>query len=595
MPIMDKVKRAAAAGAGGAAAGSSTASGAAAGSTARSVSSAGASSSSGKPCNAAGPAGGGSGIGSSPSNGKQKEVVGNGGTSGGSACRQGVGSWAAMAAALPAAIGATDDDDDDLKRAIAESMRMAHELQEAALTTPGARVEAGMVVVPNVGDAAPLSILEAEYAAGDHGALWAAKLRSLSARYMAIRRVRGDGNCFYRSLWMGYMERLLALPVAERRRFWEEDVPGLVSTLRVHLPDDERRREFVTLGETFARSACALCNVPDSAPDSAAGAAGAAVAALLAAARRSDESREALRWLRLLTSARMRSEKEVYAPLAISYISYGAGVGAGAAGGGNEGGTDLDTFCTREVETMGVEADEPQIQALATALNVVVRVEYLVPRGPHRHVVCGLRAARAALAPAAAAAAEGSAAEGAAEETPRPTPGMAADASESLVGCRLAACVLYRPGHYDVLTPRNWDDPALLDGTDQGRAEPLTDQLASQPEVPPPPSVEASPGAAASTGAAASRVAGASRAQHEEERAQQLELLLSFAPDASDEARARALDAARAAQRLPSYNGLDSMPVHVSLIEHAAALLFDPKEVDRLLRIARGPIPSSRA
>ena len=493
-----------------------------------------------------------------------------------------------MAAALPAAIGATDDDDDDLKRAIAESMRMAHELQEAALTTPGARVEAGMVVVPNVGDAAPLSILEAEYAAGDHGALWAAKLRSLSARYVAIRRVRGDGNCFYRSLWMGYMERLLALPVAERRRFWEEDVPGLVSTLRVHLPDDERRREFVTLGETFARSACALCNVPDSAPDSAAGA---AVAALLAAARRSDESREALRWLRLLTSARMRSEKEVYAPLA---ISYGAGVGAGAAGGGTEGGTDLDTFCTREVETMGVEADEPQIQALATALNVVVRVEYLVPRGPHRHVVCGLRAARAALAPAAAAAAEGSAAEGAAEETPRPTPGMAADASESRVGCRLAACVLYRPGHYDVLTPRNWDDPALLDGTDQGRAEPLTDQLASQPEVSPPPSVEASPGAAASTGAAASRVAGASRAD-DDDHSQQLELLLSLAPDVSEEACARALDAARAAQRLPSYNGLDRMPVHVSLIEHAAALLFDPEEVDRLLRIARGPIPSSRA
>jgi hypothetical protein len=62
----------------------------------------------------------------------------------------------------------------------------------------------------------------------------------------------------------------------------------------------------------------------------------------------------------------------------------------------------------------------------------------------------------------------------------------------------------------------------------------------------------------------------------------------SLAPDASDEARARALDAARVAQRLPSYNGLEDMQADVSLIEHAAALLFDPKEVDRLLRIARG-------
>jgi hypothetical protein len=119
--------------------------------------------------------------------------------------------------------------------------------------------------------------------------------------------------------------------------------------------------------------------------------------------------------------------------------------------------------------------------------------------------------------------------------------------------------------------------------------EPLMDKPTSQPELPvlPPPSVEASASAAASTGAAASRVAGASR-DDDDDHSQQLELLLSLAPDASDEARARALDAARAAQRLPSYNRLEDMQADVSLIEHAAALLFDPEEVDRLLRIARG-------
>ena len=120
------------------------------------------------------------------------------------------------------------------------------------------------------------------------------------------------------------------------------------------------------------------------------------------------------------------------------------------------------------------------------------------------------------------------------------------------------------------------------------------DKPASQPESPvlPMASVEASAGAAASTGAATSRVAGASRAD-DDDHSQQLELLLSLAPDVSEEARARALDAARAAQRLPTYNGLDRMQGDLreplSLIEHAAALLFDPKEVDRLLRIARGP------
>ena len=75
---------------------------------------------------------------------------------------------------------------------------------------------------------------------------------------------------------------------------------------------------------------------------------------------------------------------------------------------------------------MGVEADEPQVQALASALGLRVRVEYLnaqsVPWsercGPHRHVVCG---------PAAAGKAKS-----------RPL---------------LAACLLFRPGHYDVLLP----------------------------------------------------------------------------------------------------------------------------------------------
>ena len=63
----------------------------------------------------------------------------------------------------------------------------------------------------------------------------------------------------------------------------------------------------------------------------------------------------------------------------------------------------------------------------------------------------------------------------------------------------------------------------------------------------------------------------------DEQRASHLERLRAFAPDAADEARARALDAALAATRLPSYHA--GLP----MLEHAIALLFEPEEVERIL------------
>ena len=256
--------------------------------------------------------------------------------------------------------------DADLKRAIEESLRMSNAQQEAALAMPGARVEGGVIIPPDVGDSSDLSALEAEYANGPRAELWAAKLRTLGRRYRAMRRVRGDGNCFYRSLWMGYMERLCGLGADEQRRFWAEVVPQCTSSMVAHLPDEQRRAEFADLGEKFAASVRAIVE------------AAAPAEALVHAARRTAESRGLLRWLRLLTSARIRSEADLY-----EHVAMGA--------------ADLHTWCDLEVEQMEVEADEPQVQALSTALGIAVRVEYLDSKavtwsaraGPHRHVVCG--------------------------------------------------------------------------------------------------------------------------------------------------------------------------------------------------------------
>jgi hypothetical protein len=98
--------------------------------------------------------------------------------------------WA-VAAAVPAVAVATPGPsvdssammDLELKWAIQESLRLSSAQQEAARAIPGAHFESGVVVPPDVGDATPLSSLEAEYANSARADLWTSKLRALSARY----------------------------------------------------------------------------------------------------------------------------------------------------------------------------------------------------------------------------------------------------------------------------------------------------------------------------------------------------------------------------------------------------------------------------
>uniref|UniRef100_A0A7I4DW99 Ubiquitinyl hydrolase 1 n=1 Tax=Physcomitrium patens TaxID=3218 RepID=A0A7I4DW99_PHYPA len=60
-----------------------------------------------------------------------------------------------------------------------------------------------------VGDKEPLSVLEEEYKAGSP--VFLAKLLILKQSYGAIRRARGDGNCFFRSFMFSYLEHLLVI------------------------------------------------------------------------------------------------------------------------------------------------------------------------------------------------------------------------------------------------------------------------------------------------------------------------------------------------------------------------------------------------
>jgi hypothetical protein len=59
----------------------------------------------------------------------------------------------------------------------------------------------------------------AEYQEGN--AVFLLKINGLAASYDAIRRTRGDGNCFFRSFIFGYIENLVKTKDITERNRWE--------------------------------------------------------------------------------------------------------------------------------------------------------------------------------------------------------------------------------------------------------------------------------------------------------------------------------------------------------------------------------------
>ena len=314
---------------------------------------------------------------------------------------------------------------EQLRRAVAESMK-----------GKGA-VQAGELISKPL----PLSELAEEYAQGQRADLWRAKAHLLEGRYANIRRVRGDGNCFYRGFHVSWMERLLQLSPKEQSRVWLRLVPQATQQYQDSLPDGPLRAELETLGKGFAERTREMCEAARQEGGDAA-AAGNAEAALHRAVSDPAAMEQSLRWLRLLISAYMRKNSEEYEAFCA------------------DGSLSFDGFLKAQVETMGVEADQMQIMALTNALQLRVRVEYLddtnapwsVRGGVHRFEVCG-PATRSGPA-AAAEAREAAAAANPAGSVMPPSPLQMPQAP-------LVACLLFRPGHYDMLSPRSWEDPTL--------------------------------------------------------------------------------------------------------------------------------------
>ncbi|XP_010540436.1 PREDICTED: ubiquitin thioesterase otubain-like [Tarenaya hassleriana] len=200
--------------------------------------------------------------------------------------------------------------------------------------------------VPYVGDKEPLSSLAAEYQSGSPILL--EKIKILGSQYAAIRRTRGDGNCFFRSFMFSYLEHVL-----ETQDRAEVD--------RIKLNVEECRKTLQSLGYTdftfedfFALFLEQLDSILQGSEESI------NHDELVNRSRDQSVSDYIVMFFRFVTAGEIRKRAEFFEPFIVGLSN-----------------TTVDQFCKSSVEPMGEESDHIHITALSDALGVPIRVVYL--------------------------------------------------------------------------------------------------------------------------------------------------------------------------------------------------------------------------
>ncbi|CAL9202928.1 OVARIAN TUMOR DOMAIN-containing deubiquitinating enzyme 1-like [Musa acuminata AAA Group] len=246
-----------------------------------------------------------------------------------------------------------------------------------------------------VGHKEPLSSLVAEFQSGSP--IIQAKIKLLYDNYAALRRVRKDGNCFYRSFMFSYLEHIL-----ETQDTAEVD--------RILANIEQCRKAQLVLGdqeyrisEIFSLFIDLLKSVIQENDNS--------ISHELLLEKSCDQmfSDTVVLFFRMVTSGELRIRAEFFAPF--------AGVES----------TGMAKFCQDSVEMMGEDCDHVHITALCDALGVPTRVECLD---------------------------QSTSSSG--DLTPKhhdfiPMQSSASDAGNPPVP---RVTLLYRPGHYDILYPK---------------------------------------------------------------------------------------------------------------------------------------------
>jgi len=212
------------------------------------------------------------------------------------------------------------------------------------------------LMAPLMAELVPLSVLRAEYEGGSDA--FVKQIDFLLAQgYEGVRRSRGDGDCFYRSLIFAYIERI----------FSEQDrqlaVAKSISTLEnLLLKLAESGFEKTVIDDSWEIPRDLITGIVDPEPVSNSGKT-LTPAQLLEVFQDNTMSNYLAMFMRMVTSAQIRSDPEEYGPFL----------------------TDPDTgenmavreFCETFVEVLGKEADHVQVTAISRALKVNVKIAYL--------------------------------------------------------------------------------------------------------------------------------------------------------------------------------------------------------------------------
>mmetsp|Transcript_25309 Transcript_25309/g.70775 ORF Transcript_25309/g.70775 Transcript_25309/m.70775 type:complete len:297 (-) Transcript_25309:377-1267(-) len=252
--------------------------------------------------------------------------------------------------------------------------------------------------LPYVGDLEELSALKAEYEAGSQ--VFVQKIESLAKQYSGVRRARGDGNCFFRSFIFGYLENLIATNnLTERDR-----ILSCIKVMKANMLEHGFQELVIDDPLEILLELLTSIGVSDDPLTS---------EILVLKMREQGISDYIVLLLRLVVSCQIQRQREFFAPFIM---------------GMSDDCLSVETFCEKHVEPMGVESDHIHIVAVQGVFQVPVRVAYL-------------------------------------DNSMTALLGGGNNSGDSMVTCHdfipddipasaPTVHLLYRPGHYDILYPR---------------------------------------------------------------------------------------------------------------------------------------------
>ncbi|GIL71938.1 hypothetical protein Vretimale_614 [Volvox reticuliferus] len=203
-----------------------------------------------------------------------------------------------------------------------------------------------------VGIQEPMSALKEEYVNGNQN--FVQKIEKLEGSYSTFRRTRGDGNCFFRGFIFAYLESLLlARDPAECNRF-----TSVVQAWRARLVEGGFQELVFEDAMDILLDQVKEVTKPYT---------NYAHERLLINMRDDTVSNLVVMLLRLITSCEVQRREDFFFPFIMGMY--------------DEPPATVELFCQRHVEPMGEESDHLHIVAITDALQIPVRVVYLDSSG----------------------------------------------------------------------------------------------------------------------------------------------------------------------------------------------------------------------